>query len=133
MKTAMAVVSLLMPVAPLAFADAARVQVDNLKPLLVAAIDSPAGMARGELSGKMGAAMMRLFRTDRPVLVDVSTQYRFKQAGCSRLTVRLSQAGVVLKDAARPKDMVADIGINYCRDGSPPEEFIDKLRREGKL
>jgi hypothetical protein len=123
----------LVVVCPFARAQETRLPVDNLQPLLIAAIDSPSGTARGELSGKLGAAMMRLFKSDKPVLVDVSTLYRFKQAGCSRLNVRLSQGAVVLNDASKPKDMVAEIGINYCRDGSPPNEFIDELKRKGKL
>ena len=97
-----------------------RMQVDSLRSLLVAAIDSPSGEASGELAGETIRAISQRFQTTAPLLVDVSTVHRFKQPGCSRLNVKLSQQGVQLPQPASAQDRALEIGLNYCRDGAPP-------------
>jgi hypothetical protein len=102
---------------------APRLLVENavvLRTLLVAAIDSPAGEAHGQLTGDIAKMFSDRFRTSAPVLIDVTTERRYSQPGCSRLKVRFAQDGVVLPGAAAPQTKTVDIGLNYCRDGKPP-------------
>lgn len=100
--------------------DAPRVPVDDVRILLIAAIDSPEGEARGQLTGEMARMITDRFKATGPILIDVTTLKRYAQAGCSRLNVRFSQQGVQLPGTAAPQAKSVDIGINYCRDGQPP-------------
>ena len=98
-----------------------RIVVSDPRALMVAAIDSPAGEAHGIMIGKMTDLISKFFSTEAPLYIDVTTQRRFTQAGCSRLKVLFSQEGVKLKDDVPPRKQTVEIGINYCRDGLPPK------------
>ena len=97
------------------------VPVEMLRALLVAAIDAPDGRAHGILAGDMADAITRRFGASAPVHIDVRTERRYTQAGCSRLQVRFSQDGVQLPGSTPARRQTVDIGINYCRDGLPPK------------
>jgi hypothetical protein len=103
--------------------DGARVPVEDVRVLLITAIDSPSGEARGVLTGQMAKMITDRFRATGPILIDVTTQKRYAQAGCSRLNLRFSQDGVQLPGAAAPQLKTVDIGLNYCRDGLPPKSL----------
>lgn len=106
---------------PLATAqDANRLAVDDLRSLLVAAIDSPTGEAHGRLTGEIAKMFGERFRASGPLLIDVSTERRYRQPGCSRLKVSFRQEGVNLPGASSPQNKSVDVGLNYCRDGKPP-------------
>jgi hypothetical protein len=103
--------------------DGTRVPVEDVRILLVTAIDSPSGEARGVLTGQMAKMITDRFRATGPILIDVTTQKRYAQSGCSRLNLRFSQDGVQLPGAAAPQLKTVDIGLNYCRDGLPPKSL----------
>jgi hypothetical protein len=63
------------------------------------------------------------FRAAGPILIDVTTERRYSQPGCSRLKLTFSQDGVNLPGAAGPERKTVDIGLNYCRDGQPPKSL----------
>lgn len=94
-----------------------------LRTLLVAAIDSPTGEAHGQMSGDIAKMMSDRFRTTGPILIDVTTERRYVQPGCSRLKIRFAQDGVVMPGASAPQNKTVDIGLNYCRDGLPPKSL----------
>jgi hypothetical protein len=100
-----------------------RVPVENFRALMVAAIDSPSGESHGVLIGSMPEAITQRMRAAGPILIDVSTIRRYKQAGCSRLNVRFTQEGVHLPGAKEPRKETLDLGLNYCRDGTPPKSL----------
>jgi hypothetical protein len=100
-----------------------RQPVEDFKVLMVSAIDSPTGEAHGLLVGEMARAITEKLRAKGPVLVDVTTERRYKQPGCSRLKVSFSQEGVMLPGAKAPRKQTLDLGINYCRDGLPPRSL----------
>ena len=104
--------------------DAVRLPVEDFRPLLVKAIDSPDGLAFGVLIGPMAEALSTRMRASSPVLIDVTTLRRYKQAGCSRLNVRFSQDGVVPPGTDKPRKQTFDLGLNYCRDGQPPKSLV---------
>lgn len=100
-----------------------RVAVPDARQLLVAAIDAPDGKAQGVLTGALADAITERFKASTPIFIDVSTERRYAQAGCSRLKVSFWQDGVQLPGAAAPRRQTIDFGINYCRDGQPPKSL----------
>lgn len=101
----------------------ARLPVEDFRPLLVKAIESPDGAAFGILIGPMAEALTTKMKATSPILIDVTTLRRYKQAGCSRLNVRFAQDGVVLPGTDKPRNQTFDLGLNYCRDGQPPKSL----------
>lgn len=97
-----------------------RTQVEEIKPLLLQAIDAPDGRARGRLVGRLADAITAKFKGTSPILIDVDTEKRYAQAGCRRLKVTVWQEGVLLPGAAAPRRQTIEVGLNYCRDGRPP-------------
>lgn len=109
--------------APAAKAQQARLPVEDFRPLLVKAIESPDGAAFGVLIGPMAEALTTKMKATSPILIDVTTLRRYKQSGCSRLNVRFAQDGVVLPGTDKPRNQTFDLGLNYCRDGQPPKSL----------
>ena len=101
----------------------ARVPVEDVRVLLVSAIDSPTGQAQGVLIGEAARLITERFRATGPILIDITTERRYRQPGCSRLKLALSQEGVQLPGASGPERRTVDIGLNYCRDGTPPKSL----------
>jgi hypothetical protein len=102
---------------------ASRVPIDDVRVLMIAAIDSPTGTASGFLSGKQADAITQQFKASSPILIDVSTERRYQQPGCSRLKVTFSQEGLHLPGFSTPQRRTVDVGLNYCRDGKPPKSL----------
>jgi hypothetical protein len=100
-----------------------RTPVQDAKPLLIAALDAIDGQARGVLVGEVADAITQRFKGTTPIYIDVSTERRYAQAGCSRLRVRFWQDGVQLPNVPAPRRQTIDFGINYCRDGQPPKSL----------
>jgi hypothetical protein len=122
-KFTIALSTLLVSLAAVAQPGPSRVPVEDVRILMVAAIDSPTGEAHGLLTGQMAKMVTEKFRASGPILIDITTERRYRQAGCSRLKLTLSQQGVNLPGASAPSARTIDIGINYCRDGSPPKSL----------
>lgn len=98
-----------------------RTPVRDARQLLVAAIDASDGKAQGLLVGDLADAITRRFKATTPIYIDVSTERRYAQPGCSRLLVRFWQDGVLLPGAASPRRQTIDFRLDYCRDGLPPK------------
>lgn len=97
-----------------------RTPVTDPRPLFVAAIDSSTGEAHGVLTGDTADVINRKFNANTPILIDVTTEKRYAQTGCSRLKLRFWQDAVLLPGAATPRTQTIEFGMNYCRDGQPP-------------
>lgn len=106
-----------------ASAEPVRIPVQDFKVLLVQAIDAPDGKAHGILVGELATALSARMQTAAPILLDVSTLKRYRQEGCRRLNLRIRQDAVVLPGTTQPQSKFLDVGINYCRDGSPPRSL----------
>ena len=100
-----------------------RLVTDDLRILLVAAINAAEGRAQGVLAGESARLITERFRASGPILVDITTERRYRQAGCSRLKLTLTQEGVQLPGASGPQRRTVDIGLNYCLDGMPPKSL----------
>ena len=66
-------------------------------------------------------------RRHSPIYIDVTTEKRYAQGGCSRLKVTFWQDGVLLP-ARGPRRQTMDFGINYCLDGRPPQSLEGRSR-----
>jgi hypothetical protein len=105
---------------PVCADDMARTPVPDARPVMLAALRASDGQAHGVLTGEMADAITKRFGATSPIYLDVTTEKRYVQPGCSRLKVTFWQDGVLLPDAATPRRQTMDFGINYCLDGLPP-------------
>lgn len=113
----------------LMFASAARAQpvrtpVPDARPVLLAALQSAEGTAHGVLTGEIADAITRHFEATSPIYIDVSTEKRYREPGCSRLKVLFWQEGVRLPGVAAPRKQTIEFGINYCATGLPPQSLL---------
>ncbi len=102
---------------------AERVPVTDSRPLMLAALRSADGQAHGLLTGDIADAISKRFSATTPIFIDVSTEKRYRQAGCSRLKLSFWQDGVLLPGAKAPRKQTIEFGINYCLDGMPPKSL----------
>lgn len=97
-----------------------RTPVPDARPVLLAALQADDGKAHGVLTGETASAITRHFGASSPIYIDVSTEKRYQQPGCSRLNVLFWQEGVHLPEAKEPRRKTIAFGIDYCLDGLPP-------------
>jgi hypothetical protein len=98
-----------------------RMPVKDARVLMVMALQAPDGQAHGTLTGESADAISQRFKTNTPIYIDVTTDKRYRQPGCSRLKVTFWQDGVWLPGAQAPRKQSIEFGINYCLDGMPPK------------
>ena len=103
--------------------DVLRASVPDARPLMLAALQATDGQAHGILTGEMADAITKRFGATSPIYIDVATEKRYAQAGCSRLKVTFWQDGVLLPGATTPRRQTMDFGIDYCLDGRPPQSL----------
>ena len=103
--------------------DVVRSPVSDARPVMLAALQASDGQAHGILTGEMADAITKRFGATSPIYIDVTTEKRYAQAGCSRLKVTFWQDGVLLPDSEAPRRQTMDFGINYCLDGRPPQSL----------
>ena len=96
----------------------ARIQVSDIKPLLIRAIDQ--GSAQGVLVGEAATYVRQKFESTAPIEIDVRTLYALPQPGCSRLEVTTRQKDVLEKAKRGDKELVYQ--VSYCRDARFPEK-----------
>ncbi|MDY7574449.1 hypothetical protein [Actimicrobium sp. CCI2.3] len=120
MDRSLAMIILALSAASASADNVARVPVNDVRALMVAAIDAPGGDAHGVFVGSLAQAISQRFRSDAPITIDVTTLSRLTQAGCCRLQVVFAQDGVVLPADLAPKRRTVVFDLNYCRDGLPP-------------
>ncbi len=104
--------------------DPVRIPVPDARPVMRAALQATDGQAYGLLTGEMAEAITQRFRATSPIYIDVTTEKRYAQPGCSRLKVSFWQDGVLLPGATAPRRQTMEFGINYCLDGRPPESLM---------
>lgn len=107
------------------FADTAqRTPVPDARAVMLAALRASDGQAQGILTGNVAEAITQRFNATSPVYIDVTTERRYQQAGCSRLNVLFWQEGVLLPGAKATRKQTMSFGINYCLDGLPPKSLL---------
>lgn len=103
--------------------DLHRTAVPDARPVMLAALQATDGQAHGVLTGEMADAITKRFGATSPIFINVTTEKRYAQPGCSRLKVTFWQDGVLLPGALSPRRQTMDFGINYCLDGRPPQSL----------
>lgn len=93
----------------------------DIRPLLVAAINSPHGVAQGVMIGEVANVMLRRMGSDHPIEVDIKTLRDLPQEGCKRLEVTTRQKAVIEPGKKEPKDMALSYQISFCANGDFPE------------
>jgi len=97
--------------------------VKDARVLMVMALQASDGQAHGILIGESADAISQRFKANTPISIDVTTDKRYRQPGCSRLKVTFWQDGVWLPDAQAPRKQSIEFGINYCLEGMPPKSL----------
>ncbi|MDO8778615.1 MAG: hypothetical protein Q7K57_59835 [Burkholderiaceae bacterium] len=100
-----------------------RTPVSDARAVMLAAIQASNGDAHGVLTGDVANAISQRFGASSPIFIDVTTERRYQQPGCSRLKVLFWQDGVLLPGAKAPRKQTMEFGINYCLDGLPPKSL----------
>ena len=101
-----------------------RTPVADARWLMIRAITAADGVAHGILIGSSADAITQRFGASSPIFIDVTTERRYLQPGCSRLRVLFWQDGVLLPGTPTPRKQVIEFGINFCRDGLPPQSLM---------
>nr|WP_038213254.1 hypothetical protein [Xenophilus azovorans] len=101
-----------------------RTPVPDARPVMLSALQSADGTAHGVLTGEIADAITQRFEATSPIYIDVTTERRYRQPGCSRLKVSFWQEGVRLPEAKAPRKQTIEFGINYCLDGLPPRSLL---------
>lgn len=96
----------------------ARIQVTEIKPLLIRAIEQ--GSAHGVLVGEAATYLRQKFDSSTPIEIDVRALHALPQQGCSRLEVTTRQKDVLEKTKRDDKELVYQ--LSYCRDGRFPDK-----------
>lgn len=105
-------------------AEPLRTPVPDARPVLRSALQSTDGTAHGVLTGEIADAITERFEATSPIYIDVSTERRYREPGCSRLKVLFWQEGVRLPDAKAPRKQTIEFGIDYCVTGLPPRSLL---------
>jgi len=92
------------------------------------ALQSPAGVYKGELKGDLATYLQRQAKTTVPVLISVTTLKTFDQPGCKRLQGEISMPGYTWKDAKTGaiNSFSYKMAMNLCPDGSGPMPKLEK-------
>ncbi len=96
----------------------ARIQVTEIKPLLIQAIDQ--GSAHGVLVGEAATYVRQKFDSSNPIEIDVRSLHALPEAGCSRLEVTTRQKDVLEKTKRDDKELIYQ--VSYCHDGRFPDK-----------
>lgn len=97
-----------------------RKPVPDARPAMLEALRAQDGQAHAVLTGPLADAITKRFAATSPVYIDVTTEKRYPQPGCSRLQVVFWQDAVLLPGADAPRRQQIAFGIDYCLDGLPP-------------
>lgn len=97
---------------------AARMQVAEIKPLLLAALKH--GSSHGVLVGETASYVRRTFDSAAPIEIDIRALHALPQPGCSRLEVRTRQRGVLEQGKRGDRELVYQ--VSFCSDGLLPEK-----------
>lgn len=100
-----------------------RTPIKDPKALMMSALMAADGQAHGVLTGDLADAISQRFKATTPIFIDITTDKRYRQAGCSRLKVSFWQDGVLLPGTQAPRKQSIEFGINYCLDGLPPKSL----------
>lgn len=93
----------------------------TVKTLMMMALNSPSGIARGIIEGKEADKIHETTGSYDPLRGEVTTIKRYKEEGCSRLAVKLTQPNTQTQQGTKT-DFVLNYELNLCQNGMPPRD-----------
>ncbi|MGZ8256612.1 MAG: hypothetical protein ACXWTX_02455 [Gallionella sp.] len=104
----------------LAFATYANAKDGNsMRGLMYEALSSQSGSARGIIEGKEADKIHQTTGSNDPTQCVVTTIKHFKEAGCSRLSIKLIQPNVPTQQGTKT-EFAFNYELNLCMSGRPP-------------
>lgn len=107
---------------------------DNLRPLVLEAIESPSGTAWGILGGDAAKFIYNQTAATTPLRVTVTRLIKYNQPGCARLNAQFQQDDVRIPMEKTAKNREVNFQFNYCLDGRAPKtegkEFVQESMRQ---
>jgi hypothetical protein len=91
----------------------------RVKVLLMEALSNTSGSASGIVEGQEADKIHEVTGSNEPTRCVVTTIKRFKEAGCSRLSVKLIQPNTPTQQGTKT-DFTLNYEINLCQNGRPP-------------
>lgn len=91
----------------------------SVKALMLHALNSPDGNASGIVEGKVADKIHETTGSYDPVRCEVSTVRRYKEEGCSRLSIKLIQPNTPTKEGPKT-DFALNYELDLCKSGMPP-------------
>lgn len=91
----------------------------SVKTLMMQALISPDGKASGIVEGEVADKIHKTTGSYDPLRGEVSTIRRYKEEGCSRLSVKLIQPNTPTKEGPKT-DFALNYELDLCKDGMPP-------------
>jgi len=91
----------------------------SVKGLMLQALHSPDGVASGIVEGEVANKIHETTGSYDPLRGEVSTIQRYKEEGCSRLSVKLIQPNTPTKEGPRT-DFALNYELDLCKNGMPP-------------
>ena len=98
-------------------------EMDNLKILMIEALEAADGKARAFLTGPIIDMANKYFDAHGKMAAVVTREKRYRQPGCGRLKVVIHQRGVLDPVTKERNTRASVFGLDYCTDGKAP---IDK-------
>lgn len=95
----------------------------TVKALMMKALNSPAGVAGGIVEGKEADKIHETTGSYDPLRGEVTTIKRYKEKGCGRLAVKLTQPNTPTKQGTKT-DFVMIFELNLCQNGMPPRDAV---------
>lgn len=91
----------------------------SVKALMAQALNSPDGHASGTVVGEVADKIHKTTGSYDPLRCEVSTIRRYKEEGCSRLSVKLIQPNTPTKEGTKT-DFALNYELDLCKGGTPP-------------
>lgn len=91
----------------------------SVKGLMLQALHSPDGVASGIVEGEVANKIHETTGSYDPLRGEVSTIRRYKDEGCSRLSVKLIQPNTPTKEGPQT-DFALNYELDLCKNGMPP-------------
>lgn len=94
----------------------------SVKSLMMEALNSPTGRASGIIEGKEADKIHETTGSFDPLRGEVTTLKRYKEEGCSRLALKLTQPNTPTKEGKKV-DFIFNYELNLCKNGKPPRDM----------
>lgn len=96
----------------------------SVKELAFEALNSKYGSARGVVEGREADKIHQVTGSNDPTRCVVTTVKRYKEVGCSRLSIKLIQPNTPTQQGTKT-DFTLNYEMNLCQNGRPPSDLTE--------